>query len=466
MLSTPNTNDEQDAVSISGNAMSIMSAGICISSLKGKSWLSAIEDVLASLGMTMRYTDDASVTVMPLANLPLYGTTQRQDALDLWFHGGTKTLVPAYREIISECDYNPQTDLQIDVERGLEYGTATTYTWAHKSTQSPSFDRTGTGVIMPIVGNREEGWLEGSRLIQPLPYGGLMAELESEEYANRPVIAANDSSGYTFAAYRMLVGNSAVTIKIKLGESITFNNGIMYYAFAGKLHIKIAIRLDNNGIGKYWNGQSWVSDLSLLDFEGSDVEVNLGGEDLQSGASLTIYFDKVEYKGISSAQVVTGIYTRLLSLDITTANTKLLEKDTVKTINNELYNVKAERALAFGAMSQQNMKAFSIDVYPNALWDMSSQGEFDYFPYYCYIGADYNNTYPLPALVHRQLLMFHHLAQPMLSGHCSVPHGARFDRLYHYKGTDYILQGATLDLFSGRMDITLRGFIAYNDLWD
>jgi hypothetical protein len=445
--------------------MSIMSAGICISSLKGKSWLSAIEDVLSSFGMTMRYTDDASVTVMPLANLPLYGTTQRQDALDLWFHGGTKTLVPAYREILSECDYHAKETIEIDLSRGLEYGEIDTYEWRMITTEPNYFERTGAGYVTPIIGSRQVGWQADSRLMKPFPYGSDIIDNEGEDITDRPLLVANDKSGTTYAAYRMQVNSSAATIHMEFGKAVTYIQGYLLYAITGSLTASIIVALDNQEERAYWNGKFWSKTLTTLEYEGNKIDIEIKGVKLMPDSAITIYFDKLEYKGTQVTQANIGIYARLLSLAIT-SNNKLLEKDTVKTINDEKYNVRAERELSYGAISQQSLAAFSIETYPNALWDMTSAMGYDYFPYQCHIGADYTKTYPLPALVHRQLLMFHHDAQPMLSGNCTIPQGARFDRLYSYKGVDYILQGGTLDLFSGRMDITLRGFIAYNDLWD
>lgn len=459
-----NTGNEGEAVGITGGDVDLMSASVVISAYKDQSWLSAVEGALSSFGMTMRYTDDASVTVMYLANLPLYGNTQRKAALDVIFHGGTKSLMPAYREIKSECDYGAEDELKMDIIKGLEYGEESTYSWEFKSTTDSFWDKSGTGVITPIQGDRNEGWLKGSKLMAPGVFSQGMLEDESEDTAECPLIAANDVSHTTYAAYRMLAGTAAVTLQLELSPAVSLTNtGMMFNARAGELYTSIAVMLENGGSTQYWNGERWAEALTLLDFEGTNIEIVLEGVEIQPGAAITLFFDKVEFRGETSL-ATRGIYTRVLSLKVI-SNAQLLEKDTVTTINNESYNVKAERKLAIGAMSQQ-MKAFKVEAYPNALWDLTAQDEVYYFPYQCFLGEDYSKIYPLPALVHRQLLMFHHVAQPMLSGTCTIPAGARFDRMYSYKGVNYLLQGANLDLFSGRMeDITLRGFIAYNDLW-
>ena len=459
-----NTDNEGEAVAVTGGDVDLMSASVALVACKDKTWLSAVEDALASLGMTLRYTDDASVTVMYLANLPLYGNTQRKPALDIIFHGGTKSLMPAYREIKSECDYGAEEDLKIDIIKGLEYGEDNTYSWEFKSTKDSFWNESGTGIITPIQGDRVEGWQKGSKLRAPGVFSPAMMDNEAEDSAENPLIAANDVSHTTYAAYRMLAGSSAVTLQLELSSAVSLTNtGMMFYARAGELYTNVVILLENGNKNQYWNGERWGNDLSVLEFVGNNIEIALEGVEMQPNAAITIFFDKVEFKG-EATMADKGLYTRLMSLKVS-SNAQLLEKDTVTTINNEAYNVRAERNLAIGAMSQQ-MKAFKVESYPNALWDMTTQDEFHYFPYQCFLGSDYTKTYPLPALVHRQLLMFHHVAQPQLSGTCTIPAGARFDRLYSYKGVNYLLQGANLDLFSGRMeDITLRGFIAYNDLW-
>lgn len=458
-----NTDNDGAAVSVVGGDVDVMRASVSLKAFEGKSWLVAVEDVLASLGMTMRYTDNASVTVMHLANLPLYGSTQEQMPLAPLFHGGSKMLVPAYREITSVCDYGAEPDIEIDLRRGLEYGEESIYNWSFKSTENDIFDDSGTGTITPIVGTREEGWLEGSRLMKPAPYIDALTKIEGEETADLPLIAANDSSGAVYAAYRMLVGSSNVTLKIKMSDAYTFSQGkIGRVIVGGTLYTTVYVMLENDGVDNYWDGKKWSTDLKALTFEGNDIEIALTGEDIKPGAAITVFFDKVEYKG-QMIGLCNGIYARVLSF-IAEANAPLLEKDTITTINSESYNVKADRELAIGAMSQK-LAPFKIESYPNALWDLTSHSEFSYFPYQVFLGNDHTTTYPLPAIVHRELLMFHHLAHPMLSGNCSVPEGARFDRLYTYKGVDHILQGGTLDLLSGQMDITLRGFISYDELW-
>lgn len=457
-----NTDNDGAAVAVVGGDVDIMRAAVSLKAFEGKSWLEAVEDALSSLGMTLRYTDNASVTVMHLANLPLYGSTQEQLPLAPLFHGGSKMLVPAYREIVSECDYGAQTEIEIDLRKGLEYGEESIYNWSFESTRDEVFDQAGTGAITPIVGIREEGWLEGSRLMKPGPFIEALKKIESEETEDLPLIAANDSSGAEYAAYRIPVGSSNVTLRIKMSDAFTFYKGEVQRCIGGgTLHTSLYILLENDGIDNFWDGRKWVTQLKSLSFEGNDIEIVMSGEGITPGAAITVFFDKVEYIG-ETIGMASGIYARVLSFTAE-ANAPLLEKDTIKTINNESYNVKADRELAIGAMSQ-SMMPFKIESYPNALWDLTSQGEFSYFPYQVFLGKD-NTTYPLPAIVHRQLLMFHHLAHPMLSGNCSVPEGARFDRLYTYKGVDYILQGGTLDLLSGQMDITLRGFISYDELW-
>ena len=75
---------------------------------------------------------------------------------------------------------------------------------------------------------------------------------------------------------------------------------------------------------------------------------------------------------------------------------------------------------------------------------------------------------PLPVLIHQQILCYRHGAARVLNGRCAPINKAKFDLsgLFTYKGTTYLLQGGTLDLFSGIMEgAVLHEFVDFNELW-
>ena len=70
--------------------------------------------------------------------------------------------------------------------------------------------------------------------------------------------------------------------------------------------------------------------------------------------------------------------------------------------------------------------------------------------------------------IHQQILCFYYGAARALSGNCAPVNDGLlyFDRVCTYKGRSYLLQGGTLDLFSGILGgAVLREYTEFSDLW-
>ena len=472
-----NTDSRGEAVGLTGGDIDMMASGLSLKAFEGKSWYDAVEGVLAALGMTMRFTDDGSVTVMHLANLPLYGNTQFQPALEAVFHGGSKTLVPAYKEIISEVDFGAQEECDLDIYAGVEFtGEEREYSFAYESITLPAggvISGSGQAPWDKIAGSAS-GWDLLSAMFDPSKYeiGYFLSKSEGASAKDYVFLVANQTSGQQ-QFYSFDTSSLDVRFIVEFAQSpLTIERGKLEDAYANLSKIEYAVMVEANGITKYWDGYDWKNSYKLVTAEfdaqnsaSTNFEISLRScKDITTTAKVTVVFDKIIYKPLS-AGVETGVYARVKSIKIG-VTAAMLETDKVKTINNEAYNVKAERNLAVGALSK-SVAYLNPLSYINALWDTTNQGELYPFPYQVEFGSG-NESYPLPVMVHRQLLMFHHVAHPMLSGDCSVVGGRiRFDRQYRYKGTMYLLQGGTLDFVSGMLNgVMLRGFIRYQQLWD
>ena len=473
-----NTSNEGEAVALSGNDVDIMAAGICLKAFEGKSWYEAVEGVLAALGMTLRYTDEGSVTVMHLANLPLYGSVTQQNALTPIFHGGTLTLAPAYKEIISEVDFGAQEECELNIYAGVEFtGEASVYNYAYESVVLPAGGTTTGSGQAPYdkISGAARGWDSLSAMFDPSKYelGYFLQKSEGDSAKDYVFLVANQTSGQQ-QFYSFDTNSLDILFTAEFTQSpLCIRNNQLFDAYANLAEITYVVVAEANGVTKYWNGYDWQNGFKELTVEydaqntaETIFELALRScDEIINTAKVTIAFQRIVYKTMDT-YTKTGIYARVMSMKIALTAT-MLETDKVRTINNESYNVKAERDLAVGALSA-SVAYLTPQSYINALWDMTSQDELYPFQYNVYLGLDHTEEYPLPVIIHRQLLMFHHLAHPMLSGNCSVAkHHARFDRLYSYKGVNYILQGGTLDFVSGMFsNIMLRGYISYNELWN
>ena len=475
-----NTSSSNDAFGVYGSDLNIMNAGICVQAFEGMSWYDAISSALSSLGMTMRFTDNNSVTVMPLANLPILGETRVFQPYQIKFVDGVKTFDPAYREVVSEISYNSKSEQDLNLQAGLEFtGAVADYAYSYNSIPLPSGGTTsgsGNAPYHPIAG-AEEGWSSLSAVLNPMRFDldYFIQKNEGESARDYIYLAACQTDGKT-QNYSFKSNNLGLKIKFEFADTpaalrndkIISNNGYIS-------QVQYFIVVEQGNVVRYWNGYAWQSNAKMLIKNMNqgetyfEVSITLC-DDITSAAIVTLYFDKiVVLTGSSYSQ--TGQYARLKKITIVSDAVQMLKSDKVTTINNEGYNVKANRPLDIGALSQ-SVPFITPQSYTNALWDMTAQDEITPFNYYCEIKNDFTsgrNEFPLPLIVHRQLLMFHHVAQPILSGECAEANNGKlgFDRQYQYKDKNYILQGGTLNFHTGRMEnVTLRGYVAYNNLWE
>lgn len=475
-----NTDLSDEAFGIYGSDLNIMSAGICVKAFEGKSWYDAISSALSSFGMTMRFTDNNGVTVMPLANLPILGETRWLQPYQIKFLDGTKTLDPAYREVVSELSYRTESERELNLQAGLEFtGAVASYAYSYTSIPLPSGGTTsgsGNAPYHPIAG-AEEGWSSLSAIFNPKRFdlGYFIQRNEGESARDYIYLAACQTDGKT-QQYSFKSNNLGLTIKfefaatpaaLRMGE-IESNDGYIS-------QVQYAIMVEQGNVVRYWNGYTWQTYAKVLTQnlgQGETFfEVKMTScDDITSTARVSLIFDRIiALTGNTYSQ--TGQYARLKKITISNEAVQMLESDKVTTINNESYNVKANRPLEIGALSQ-SVPFVKPQSYTNALWDTTAQGEITPFSYYCEIRNDFTsarNEFPLPLIVHRQLLMFHHVAQPILSGECVEANNGMlgFDRQYQYQAQNFILQGGTLNFHTGRMeDVTLRGYMPYDNLWE
>lgn len=90
--------------------------------LESKTYFDALEEVLNSLGLCLRYCDNATFYLMPLHAMPRCGTSE--DATDeqpvrlLQFYGrgsGTRTFDPAYRQITENVNFEQEDEFSPDL---------------------------------------------------------------------------------------------------------------------------------------------------------------------------------------------------------------------------------------------------------------------------------------------------------------------------------------------------------------
>lgn len=493
----------QSAAIVDDQGTEVLDAMVNVSLFSGRDWYSVLEDVLDSVGYTIRFTDDNRVTLAAIRYLPLLGeaSEQAQPAMaDLNFYGGNAEMVPAVKQITDAHSYDYQGTVSIPIvdRDGMTFGNNETYrcSW------------TGEDPFMGVRVNKEEhdapyhvlqsagntAWEAGSKMLNiKTPRtdnegdtweGGSVQYNEGDGWDNYAVIPANAKSTTPISAsLRFYCGTADVTIKASFSAiplRVDYGTGIKSIKQnSGRLvSIEYHLKYVDGNTEKHWSGSSWgdtaIAIKKEYDDEGgavADLEIPLTAcEDIQNGGFFVLTFDDIVYEGTSSVDALSswirGMYARLASVEVT-LNRENLSKNTVRTINDEKYNVMMSRKPVISPLSRITTIA-RPENYVSAMFRYID-GRPSSYPYLVNWDGISDVVKPLPVLIHQQVLCYRGASLWELSGDCAPQESGMFrlNAVCHYKGRNYILMSGTLDFTTGHMtSAILREYLEYDDIWD
>lgn len=476
-----------------------------VSAFEGKSWYDALEDILTSLGLCLRFVGDGKFVLTYLRYLPLL---DNQGVAALAYQpvkfvgGGTRTLAPAYKKIIDTIKFDYNSEVAFDVTKGLEFdSTIDTYNYTLHSMRW--FDNASAGAdllqekgSMPkytVVENSGEGWQISSGFHDASEYK-IGSDAESIlGITNTAFLCANSDTKITQIYKIGIVNIPAGKLTLDICRwALHIIKGTMTIdcrplpAFLKS--IDYALKYQVGSTSYYWDGAKWGSSIAILKYSTlpsgqtiynsvavtDSIEVDFSLPDnlssIPKGGELSLLFDDIVF--VKQPEIkysnYLGVYLGLkgITLEASNPNAKL-DSDVVTTINDESYNVTDNIESSVGALSRnvewhtpqnysnaiyyENEDRLVVPVGYNMSWDDGSAGE------------------PLPLLRHRQILMYHHLPMQLLEGDC-MPEDRKawdFNRAIIYKGTFFLLQGGVYDFVSGIMTgARLRQYQFYEDLWE
>lgn len=452
----------------------------CVDYFKGKDWYHVLESVIGSLGFALRYTDYGSFYLSPIKDIPLFGWRDKQELPQInpmeFYGAATRTLSPGCKKIIDTMEYGYEGDLDLDVMEGINYGTATAERFKFQG--SVIFHR---GPVFNNLGNGDYGWQSGRYLLDPtgVVITKKLLDAEGDNIKKAPIIAVSTADITPVAVYkfkvfsanlniRMLFGTAIEVKEISGSQSVPAKIGILKDAIK---KLKLVILYESGGSSYWWTGTEWSTSLTYVDLDMSGsavgsflIEQKLTEPDGANGGVLSVGIDCAATTMDGSDDPEYGLYIRLAEL-IVTANAKPLQSDTVTTINNDSYNVTIKRNPELGALSQvvSYIRPYN---YKRAFYVYTSAKV--YQASYKFSFREDGTEFPLPVLVHKQILTFYHTPMEILHGDCAPSEKGRFrfDTVLSYKGKQFILQSGTWDLLTGVIQgATLREFIWYDDLW-
>ena len=468
--------------------ISIESASVNAALFEGMDWYQVLEQTLEAIGCAIRYNGQNALIIMALRDLPKLGRSDGAFEYNpVEFYGGTLEFMPAVKRIVEEQDYKQRAEVDFPVFDGLQFNAGTTY---RCKTEGNTLPAGGTVSIpehdaaMNTLSNKgKTGWDLASGMLNPAAYEAddFLKRAEGVDgWRNYAFIAANQvlNGSAPVATYRFVTRTAAIkttfrftpnALSITMSGSQTGRMMGPHYALA---NIKYYVMFTDGTTTRYWNGSQWTSTAILLEKEydaqnqyETTLEINTSEcADITVG-TFVVELGQIIYKMWSDGGH--GCYARVVEIKAEINSTTSIQSNKVTTINDDAFNVVLTRKPLFGALSQE-VSFVRPSNYLAALFTYTSyHSNPAVCPYNFRFGSE--TPVPLPVLIHQQILCYYYGAARVLNGNCAPINNGRiqFDRICTYNNIRYIIQGGTLDLFSGvLMNAVLREYLDFDELWD
>lgn len=483
-----------------------------VAHFEGKTWQEALEEVLSSLGLFFRYIGGNMALVTYLRYLPLLGA-QNSDAVPkspvVFTGGGTKSLSTAYRRITDTLKYDFNADAAFAANEGLmlrtieaNYQTSLVVTTATR----PYSQVRISGAVVANANGGDSGWESGEGF-GPL-VGRTSEVLDLDSVA---LLAANEqTAGFVFvyrlgallpglsgeltlsfegcpALYAKRRGRVSAEYVLLSQTTIASSTGLeQRRAYTPRLgSLKYAIIYETLA-GETWyrSATGWQMENAVLDYDGSSegatssISFSLQATSTVAEQALMttpgrlrlvisdIVFALGDINIVSTPQEC-GIYLAVTGITLSAEAGGKIDSDTTTTVNDYNYNVTESRSPELGFLSRRTSWQ-TPQNYMNALYCEDEDGVISPVIYRMRWDGDSADE-PFPALMHRQILQYHHSTMQMLEGDClpATPRPWDFGSIVTYKGHRFLLQGGTYDFVSGILSgARLREYELYEDLWE
>lgn len=504
--------------------VTVLDLRVNVSAFDGQTWWDALENILDSIGCVLRFTDYYAFNLMPLRLMPDSGWAEEE-----WktinpvmeFYGGSRMLDPAYKEIIEKIDFGQQDKLEYqmaDVNQRISGVNNDTFVLEFKNdhvvdpyggTSSRSNAVQYSAPAYPNSANGNIGnlsYVHGS--IDPNNYElqDYTKETEGEGFRNYIFLSANRG--------RMTINGSNVSInyddtfefgmlarvkttqfrlKMEFASPAGFDDNNKLGAYPFKLW-KVKYRIEyrstfGGGTARYWTGDNWVEYNSgngyiiekTYDPDSEDVtsieESLTACNDVGEYGYLWVTIVSMVYRTttywwtyngglVFNIQVSKGVYARMKSISLESELTKKMVSDTVKTVNNEQYNVRCTRNPRFGCLSQ-SVGFVHPSNYQNAFFYIDSNG-FPQAAPYLWKWTDRSTQLAFPVQVAMQILQYHAVPLEVLEGAAGMVSKSEkltFDDGYFYKNVAHLILSAGYNLMTAKFDsVIFRAWTAFSNV--
>lgn len=500
---------EGSAAALTAGGTGLWDAMLNVSQFEGQDWGAVLEKVLGDLGMVLRFVGGGAYWCGPLRNMTLQGGTSLitgQQVLT-FLNGGTRSIDPAYKQIVESLAYETNDTKVYDPLKGLDgltrasdYNFSIPYGTTVLPLAAPAFTLTdGT-----------TGWADGS-----YGKGFLKPDAFGSSYSG--------SEDFIYYVHRaaFLTANAADSVPspgnpdpyLTTGQSYAFGcrHRSLHFVFNLRPYAatlddpsqasttlvemphwvlrKVDYRVEAT-VGStthYWTEEGWSSTRpdkpftawyqdgdTVTDFAPKlDVEIEDDGT-LEGFGTVRVIFDRIYFaqaRYTSAIGTKRGVYACVYGIEVHNTSA-LVGGNRVTTVNDEKYNVTLDRTPDIGALS---LDRGCVDnyTYENVLYRYDSGVPVPWG--YDAQWSDQSAALPFPVQMHLSLLCYHFTGMEVLEGDC-IPEGRGmfpFGTVYGYRekgGTGamarFLLVGGTLDLTTGRMQGAMfHTFVEYLETW-
>lgn len=496
-----------------GEGTTLSDLRINVLAFEGKDWYDVLEQVMSSLGLCFRYIGNNRCLVTYLRYLPFLGHLKRNGIPlqnVIFLGGGTRTLSPAYKQIIDKIEFDFDEEAVFDAGENLQLSSSSTTYLTNIWTNNTASNMRPTpasvhinGAIAENDGKAATGWETGNGFA---PTDGRKSSVIDLEHT--ALLAANESNPSSVFVYNInaLLPGLSGTLEVQLGEypviyaggrsleteyrflSRTTTGGgsgsVQRVDFTPRLSsFKYSIQYTTLDGTTYYKAEAgWQKTSATLTYNNVDgkgmssVSFNLQAtstvaerELLTKPGRLTFVIAEINFvigdTTILSTPQGCGLYLAVTGFSLIAETAGKLESDTTTTINDETFNMTNSRSPELGFITR-NVDWQTPQNYGNAFYALRKDG----------VVAPVLSTTTwgkakasFAAFMAKQVLQYHQSPMEILDGDCMPSRAGMWDysATLQYINHNYLLQGGTYDFISGVMTgARLREFEFYEDLWD
>lgn len=444
------------------------SAYVNVSAFDGMNWYDAVEKVLYSMGMVMRYIGMNIVQVSSLRYMPNQGQESISDLTVIepkFIAYASRELAPAVKRVEESSSY----DLTDGKAAPLADGVA--FSGVQGSSPFYSEDVFGEQTtfnipVWPIANSGDLGWsnIPNSTLfLDPSRYS-LSGDLVDD--ADRLIFLAGNTGDSRAVSYGLRMVCRDFRVDMKIGRVVErLNSTSLGYAwFVWAKQVKCYLSVEQNNATHFFTGTGWQTDAYLLNIDvvdgGISLDVPLADFSGSAIVKLTIQEIVLGWK-IGDVSDGAGLYVAIESLKFTGAEGSLLKTNRVNTNFNESNNViitrdpalsPAMNEVPFPQMIKNGIFVLQDSAYlPAKLWAWAWSGE---------------TPQQMAVYNHLQLLSYYAKPNNVITGDIVNADLRDIRAIYVWHGREHLLQGGSLNFLNGRIEgAILREFNRYEELW-